>query len=114
MFPMDVLSTNQKWTTDPPARVYVVRSCITTPGSTDGNDIQFLDVFVIRAIITLMIIQSVMCRTARNIVFVFLVLCLRDYAGGWGRGGIVLIVANLLYDKKRTRGDVSAFSLYHE
>jgi hypothetical protein len=107
MFPMDVLSTNQKWTTDPPVRAYVVRSCITTPGSTGGNDIQFLDVFVIHAIITLIIIQHVMFRTAKNIVSVFPVLCLRDYGGGWGRGSIVLIVASLLSDIRGTREDVS-------
>ncbi|CAG7561866.1 unnamed protein product [Fusarium equiseti] len=65
----------------------------------------FLDVFVIRAIITLMIIQCAMCRIARNIVFVFLVLCLRDYGGGWGRESIVLIVASLLSDIRGTRED---------
>ncbi|KAI1059002.1 hypothetical protein LB507_004096, partial [Fusarium sp. FIESC RH6] len=100
MFPMDVQNLG------PIARASVVKSCITTHGTTDGNNIHlFPDVFATGVLITLMIIHRVMCLTARNIVFVFLVLYLRDYGDGWETESIVLIVASLLSDLKRTRGD---------
>ena len=109
MFPMDVRNVG------PIARASVVKICITTHGTTDGNNIHLSpDVFATGVLIILMIILRVMFRTARNIVFVFLVLYSRDYGGGWETESIVLIVASLLSDLKRTRGDVSAFSLYHD
>lgn len=109
MFPMDVQNLG------PIARASVVKICITTHGITDGNNIHlFPDVFATGVLITLMIIHRAMFRTARNIVFVFLVLCLRDCGGGWETESTVLIVASLLSDLKRTRGDVSAFSLCHD